>query len=191
MKIKPQQPERKLFPEGNQRVILYGFLHTGKNKGREGWLPTDKYYFFFEGIDAEKQVFDSDKGEQRVSISRAVFGNKYYEFIEELIDRSLKKAEKDEGFDITTLIGKGFLISVEHIEKEGKQYANLRKIRSPLDDLGKPENASFAWSIYWNPQTKEPYSSQNEVLGCDRFSKLAEWMQKAIKESETFKALPD
>jgi hypothetical protein len=190
MKIAPAQNEKELFPEGDHRLILFGFFHPGQLKSRDEWLPSDKFVFRFEAVDLEEKDFGS--GPERQTISRTVYGRKYFEFLEELADRTITKKEREEGFDITELIGNGFLVQCLQVEKaEGKRYCNLRKIRSPLSDCGEPKSKALCFSMYHNPETGAPFATYHETLESKHFQRLADWQKEEIKKSETFRSFPD
>ena len=189
MKIAPTKNEKELFPEGNQRLILIEFFHPGQLKSRDEWLPSDKFVFKFEAVDLEEKDFGS--GPERQTISRTVYGQKFFDFLEELADRKITKKEKDEGFEVADLIGKGFLVQCLHVENNGKKYCNLRKVRSPLDDCGAPKGKTVCFSIYFNVETGAPFATYHETLESKHFQALAEWQREEVKKSETFRNFPD
>ena len=206
MKIIESKSEKKPFPAGKQDILCYGFFNPGASKTNEKFSANHSYTFMFEGIDAEKIVFDSSKGEQRQSISRTVYGNKLYDFLADMMDRKIDAKERQDGIDPSSVIGKSFKVRIEHVEKDDKTFANIEKFYFVNDEEEKIENEVICWSIMWKPELGKdgkpvldkkdeakgrPYKSQNEVLGCDQFHKLHDWMKEKVKKTETFKMLPE
>lgn len=193
MKIKVEKTESQPFPEGKHNLKLYGFCHVGKVRLRADWSPVDKFIFLFECTSLPKEVFDESKGEQRKAINRTLFGQKLYDFLEELLERSLTAKERNEGFEVADMIGTEYRVLVDHTKKDDKTYSNIKKIIEPLDGDGEqPENQTFCFSVNFNPKTKEAFETQSDVLASKEWSKLPEWIQKEIKEkSLTFQALDE
>lgn len=208
MKVKFPESERQLPPAGKHFLYLSGFVMLGRVDGKFG--PQFLTYFNFDYAKATR--IDEDNNVKPIEIGRHFYGKKAVGFYEELLDEGqLSTAEKAEGIDVARILGGLYKINVTHDAAKSdptKIYANVYKVieRVESDDPRIPafnekaeENEkikmrrkAFAFHMYWNPATGEPYATRAELFDCPNWKSLPEWIQKKIKEEVAeFKAMPE
>lgn len=134
----PQKTQRELIPTGNYPARIYEIIELGTVDSQ--WMgepkKTHKIRIGFE-LPTEKRVFNEEKGEQPMVISKEMalsFGDLagLRKIIEAVEGRKITDAEAV-NYDVLEILGKPLLVTVSHSEpnEQGIVYANATTF-SPL-----------------------------------------------------------
>jgi len=172
----------ELLPEGVHIARCYQIIHLGtrtKEHPKWGTRARNEIRITWE-VPGEMRVFDEDKGEQPMVISRSFTFTKsrkghFVSFLESWRGKSFSEKEL-ESFDVVNLLGQPCLLNIVHAEaSNGNTYANISSISPPLKDSKVPKGI--------NPQVwYTPIAHDQEV-----FDTLPEWMQEEIEDSDEYK----
>lgn len=86
--------------------------------------------------------------------------------------------EELQGFDLDNVLGKGCQIQIEHREREGRKFANIKGI------MCLPKGMKLM-------PPADMYSFVLEADRLDEIEAMPEWLQKKIKESLTYQKLTE
>lgn len=175
--------DRELTPSGTHIARCIKFIHFGHIKeinfhGQEQYQ--DKCRLTWE-IPGEMRVFDEEKGEQPMSISKDynLTLGKDANLRKDLESWRGQGFTPDEllGFDVETIVGAPCLINIIHItSKAGNKYAKIASVTPLMKGTECPEiiNEPFIWN----------YTDKFD-LGI--LENLHEWFQDKIKGSLEYK----
>jgi hypothetical protein len=175
--------DRELTPSGTHVARCIKFMHFGHVKevnfhGQEQYI--DKCRLTWE-LPLELRVFDEDKGEQPMSISKDYtlsLGEKA-NLRKDLESWRGKSFTPDElsGFDVETIVGVPCLVNIIHTQsKSGSMYAKIASVTPLMKGTECPEqiNPSFIWNY-------------NDNFDLQILENLHEWFQDKIKGSLEYK----
>jgi hypothetical protein len=175
------QSNRQIAPEGSYPARCYQIIDLGTTE-QGGNYPGKKrkVQFLFE-LPTELAVFDEDKGKQPYYV-RSIYTLSMNE--KALLRRDIsawmgKKITDDQAkkLDIFTLLGKTCMVNIAHVTKGENTYANIISFAPLMKgyECPAPINEAFTYTPTAHDQAT--------------FSKLPEFIQDKIKESDEYIAM--
>lgn len=181
------------IPTGPHPAILYGIVDLGTHKEDYKGTPKEnrKVKFLFE-LPLFQQVFYQD-GDMMPSVVTHKLNNVFSErsnlkkFVEDALGITLTENDYNGGYDIGKLLGKAFIIHIEHApnKKDPKKVWENIKAIEPITERSKQIYA-FQWDdvVNINPYLTFVIDPEMKNFNSDSFARLWRNDKKALKESE-------
>ena len=178
MKAPKSSANRVLPEEGQTEARCYLVVYAGHFKTEYKGKPkiTPKLYLSFE-TPSLTHVFNDEKGEEPFSLTVQLPFSMHKKsglrkFIESWRGKKYANEEEAEEFEFEKMLGHTGLITIEHSEYNGSNYANINSI-VPLPKAMKcadPINTP----VFYNIEEPDPTA----------FARLPEWLRNKIMEAE-------
>lgn len=195
----PQKTQRELIPTGNYPARIYEIIELGTVDST--WMgepkKTHKIRIGFE-LPTEKRVFNEEKGEQPMVISKEMalsFGDLagLRKIIEAVEGRKITDAEAV-NYDVLEILGKPLLVTVAHSEpnEQGIVYANATTFSPLIKGLTVDPLTNKTRVLTYENWDEELYNSLPDFLK-EKMSKTPEFKNRGNKfEVPTVKVdIPD
>ena len=160
---------------GTYIAVCVGIIDIGEQLNEQFKKYADNVLILWE-LPSETVEIDGEQKPRWLSKSFTVSLNeksKLYQYLNTWLGRKLTDAEL-EGFDLTTLIGRGCFIQVQVEEKENGLYNSITGVMAP--PAGIPIPSAVSEKLIFNMETWDDAV----------FEKLPEWMQNKIKRSTQY-----
>lgn len=177
-------------PEGIHKAVIYSVVELGTqtiNSAQYGEQQKKQVLLSFE-IPSITKVFDKDKGEQAVAISKTYTlslheKSRLREVAEAVLGRKMTEAEADE-HDTKDFIGGNVMLTIEH----NNWYANIKGISKVFDkEKIEPTNPTRYFDI--NNIDQKVLSSMHDKLK-DKIVNTPEYEKSLENKTEDNEDLP-